>query len=284
MESRTVKAPAKINLTLDVQHKRADGFHEVEMVMTTVDLADRVELKKRKDSRITVRSDNGFLPVDKTNLAYQAASVLQQTYAPEMGVDIYIEKKIPVSAGLAGGSTDAAAVLRGLNDLWHLGLSTGTLADHGAVIGSDVPFCVYGKTAVARGRGEKLTFLPAPPPCWVVLAKPAAGVSTKSIYQRLQLETMKHPDTDGMIRSIERGDFSGICRRLENVMEEATFALEPEVEVIKRRLQQYGAEGVVMSGSGPTVFALSRSQSRAERLYNGLKGFMDNVHVVRMLG
>ncbi|SDO59466.1 4-(cytidine 5'-diphospho)-2-C-methyl-D-erythritol kinase [Alkalicoccus daliensis] len=284
MKSLTVKAPAKINLTLDVLNKRNDGYHEVEMIMTTVDLADRVHLTKLETRAIRVETNHGMLPTDASNLAWQAAKILQSRYAPEAGVSIFIDKVIPMSAGLAGGSTDAAAVLRGLNKMWELDLSIETLADIGAEIGSDVPFCVYGGTAVARGRGEKLTFLPAPPPCWVVLAKPRAGVSTKDIYARLQLETMKHPDTAGMIQAIEAKDFDGICARLENVMEKATFALAPEVKVIKNRLEQYGSEGTVMSGSGPTVFALSKNQSKAERLYNGLKGFMEEVHVVRLIG
>lgn len=284
MNSLIVKAPAKINLTLDVLHKRNDGYHEVEMIMTTVDLADRVHLKNMDTKTIRVASNNGFLPTDASNLAWQAAKILQSRYAPKAGVSIFIDKHIPMSAGLAGGSTDAAAVLRGLNKLWQLGLSIDTLAKLGEEIGSDVPFCVYGGTAVARGRGEKLTFLPAPPPCWVVLAKPTAGVSTKDIYARLQLNKMKRPDTEGMIKAIESEDFEGICSRLENVMEKATFSLSPEVKVIKERLVQYGSEGTVMSGSGPTVFALSKNESKAERLYNGLKGFMEQVHVVRLIG
>lgn len=284
MNSMIVKAPAKINLTLDVLHKRGDGYHEVEMIMTTVDLADRIHLTELASNKIKVESNNGFLPTDKSNLAWQAAHLLQTRYSSRAGVSIYIDKHIPMSAGLAGGSTDAAAVLRGLNDLWNLGLSMDTLADIGAEIGSDVPFCVYGGTAIARGRGEKLEFLPAPPPCWVVLAKPAEGVSTKDIYRKLSFDNMKHPDTSKMKAAIENKDYDTIAACLQNVMEPATFSLNGEVKMIKERLQQYGADGAVMSGSGPTVFALCKSESKAERLYNGLKGFMDEVHVVRMMG
>ncbi|NJP39018.1 4-(cytidine 5'-diphospho)-2-C-methyl-D-erythritol kinase [Alkalicoccus luteus] len=284
MNTLTVKAPAKINLTLDVLRRREDGYHEVEMVMTTVDLADRIELTSLSRPVIRIESNNGYLPLDDSNHAWQAARKLQERYAPSKGVRIYIDKHIPMSAGLAGGSSDAAAVLRGLNRLWELNCSMEELAEIGAEIGSDVPFCVYGGTALASGRGVELEFLPAPPSCWVVLAKPRAGVSTKDIYSRLRLDTMDHPDTAGMIRALEQQDFYGICSRLQNVMEPATFSLEPEVKVIKKRLQQYGADGVVMSGSGPTVFALAKSESRAYRLYNGLKGFMDHVYVVRMMG
>ncbi|WP_416148113.1 4-(cytidine 5'-diphospho)-2-C-methyl-D-erythritol kinase [Salipaludibacillus sp. HK11] len=281
---KVVKAPAKINLTLDVVGKRGDGYHEVEMIMTTVDLADRIQLSLIKEDQINIEVNIGHVPNDKHNLAYQAAKVLKDRYSITSGVSINIDKHIPVSAGLAGGSTDAAAVLRGLNEMWSLGLSLEELAEIGLTIGSDVPFCVHGGTAIAKGRGETLTFIPTPPPCWIVLAKPSLGVSTKDIYQRLDLNKMKHPDTQGMKEAIETGDFSGICKKLENVMETATFELAPEVKNIKQRLIQFGAEGTVMSGSGPTVFSLTSSETKAYRLYNGLKGFMDDVFVVRLLG
>ncbi|SES40722.1 4-(cytidine 5'-diphospho)-2-C-methyl-D-erythritol kinase [Salipaludibacillus aurantiacus] len=281
---KVVKAPAKINLTLDVLRKRDDGYHDVEMVMTTVDLADRIHLTLLAEDEIRVEVNKGHVPANKNNLAYQAARLLKDRYPVKGGVSIYIDKHIPVSAGLAGGSTDAAAVLRGLNDMWSLGLSLEELADIGLEIGSDVPFCVFGGTAVARGRGEDLTFISSPPPCWVVLAKPPAGVSTKDIYQRLNLDQMNHPDTEAMIQAIETKNFKEICNNLENVMEPATFELAPEVKKIKQRLIQFGAEGTVMSGSGPTVFSLAKTESKAYRLYNGLKGFMDGVFVVRLLG
>lgn len=281
---KVVKAPAKINLTLDVVGKRDDGYHDVEMIMTTVDLADRIQLTLIEEDQIRIEVNIGHVPSDKHNLAYQAAKVLKDRYSIKSGVSMYIHKNIPVSAGLAGGSTDAAAVLRGLNEMWSLGLSLEELAEIGLTIGSDIPFCVHGGTAIARGRGEKLSFLPSPPPCWVVLANPPLGVSTKDIYQRLNLQEMDHPDTIGMVQAIEEQDFQGICQRLENVMETATFQLAPEVKNIKQRLIQFGAEGTVMSGSGPTVFSLTSNETKAYRLYNGLKGFMDRVFVVRLLG
>jgi len=281
---KVIKAPAKINLTLDVVGKREDGYHDVEMIMTTVDLADRIQITLIEEDQIRVEVNIGHVPSDKHNLAYQAARVLKDRFQVKSGVSMYIHKNIPVSAGLAGGSTDAAAVLRGLNEMWALGLSLEELAEIGLTIGSDVPFCVHGGTALARGRGEKLIFLPSPPPCWVVLAKPPLGVSTKDIYQRLNLQLIDHPDTTGMIQAIEEQDFQGICQRLENVMESATFELAPEVKNIKQRLIQFGAEGTVMSGSGPTVFSLTSNETKAYRLYNGLKGFMDHVFVVRLLG
>jgi 4-diphosphocytidyl-2-C-methyl-D-erythritol kinase len=164
-----VKAPAKINLSLDVLHKRPDGYHEVEMIMTTIDLADRVELTLLDSDKINILSHNRFVPDDQRNLAFQAAQLLKERYHVNKGVTIMIEKNIPVAAGLAGGSSDAAATLRGLNKLWKLGLTLDELADIGSEIGSDVSFCVYGGTALAKGRGEKITELPPPPTCWVVV-------------------------------------------------------------------------------------------------------------------
>ncbi|RNA66051.1 4-(cytidine 5'-diphospho)-2-C-methyl-D-erythritol kinase [Alteribacter keqinensis] len=281
---RIVKAPAKINLTLDVLRKRNDGYHEVEMVMTTVDLADRIHLTVLSEGTMTIDVDKGFVPSNEQNLAYKAAKLLKTRFNVQEGVHIYIEKNIPVSAGLAGGSTDAAATLRGLNDLWNLGLSLDELAELGAEIGSDVPFCVYGGTAIARGRGEKLEHIPAPPPCWVVLVKPPMGVSTKDIYGKLKVDSLKHPDTASMVEAIKEKDFNRICKELGNAMEEATFSLNPEVLNLKKRVKGFGANGVLMSGSGPTIYALVQNQSRADRIYNGLKGFVDQVFVVRLLG
>nr|WP_096441146.1 4-(cytidine 5'-diphospho)-2-C-methyl-D-erythritol kinase [Alteribacter populi] len=281
---RIIKAPAKINLTLDVLHKRQDGYHEVEMIMTTVDLADRIHLTLKDDNKIFIEVDKGFVPSNDQNLAYQAAKLLKDRFKVQTGVHIFIEKNIPVSAGLAGGSTDAAATLRGLNDLWNLNLSLDALAELGAEIGSDVPFCVYGGTAIARGRGEKLEHLSSPPSCWVVLVKPPLGVSTKDIYEKLTLSEMKHPDTGKVVQAIFNRDFHTICNGLANVMEEVTFHLYPQVRHLKERIWSFGADGVLMSGSGPTVYALVQNQSRAERIYNGLKGFVDQVHVVRILG
>lgn len=281
---KIIKAPAKINLTLDVIRKREDGYHDVEMIMTTVDLADRIHLTSIEEDIIIVDATQGFIPTNENNLAYKAAKVLKEKLNIAKGVSIFINKQIPVSAGLAGGSTDAAAVLRGLNDLWKLNLTLDELAEIGLEIGSDVPFCVHGGTAIARGRGEKLEFISSPPPCWVVLVKPPFGVSTKDIYTRLNLQDIIHPDTAGMVSAIENDDFPGICSRLENVMEKVTFDLYPNVKKIKGKIEQYGADGVVMSGSGPTVFALTQNKSRADRLYNSLKGFMNQVYVVRLLG
>ncbi|WP_010309128.1 4-(cytidine 5'-diphospho)-2-C-methyl-D-erythritol kinase [Kurthia senegalensis] len=279
-----VKAPAKINLTLDVLHKRPDGYHEVEMIMTTVDLADRVGLELREDTDILIHSTNNFVPDDQRNLAYQAAKLLQERFHVTKGVAITIDKQIPVAAGLAGGSSDAAATFKGLNELWELGLTIDELAELGAEIGSDVSFCVYGGTAIARGRGEKIEHISAPPSSWVILAKPSIGVSTAAVYGGLKLEDAKHPNTARMVEAIETNDYDKMCGTLSNVLESVTLQLHPEVSSIKEQMQRFGADGVLMSGSGPTVFALVQTEARTTRIVNGLKGFCDEVYAVRLLG
>ncbi|HZG60914.1 MAG TPA: 4-(cytidine 5'-diphospho)-2-C-methyl-D-erythritol kinase [Anoxybacillus sp.] len=279
-----VKAPAKINLSLDVLHKRPDGYHEVKMVMTTIDLADRIELTPLPSDTIRIVSYNRFVPDDHRNLAYQAAKLLKERFNVRSGVAISITKTIPVAAGLAGGSSDAAATLRGLNKLWNLGLTLDELAELGAEIGSDVSFCVYGGTALATGRGEKIEHIPAPPPCWVILAKPTIGVSTAEVYRNLNLASIVHPDVDAMVKAIKEQDYDGICSLVGNVLEEVTLKMHPEVAQIKEQMKRFGADAVLMSGSGPTVFGLVRHDSRLHRIYNGLRGFCDQVFAVRLLG
>lgn len=279
-----VKAPAKINLTLDVLSKRSDGYHEVEMVMTTVDLADRVGLEPRKDNEISIRSTNNFVPDDQRNLAYQAAKLIKDTYGINEGVSITIDKQIPIAAGLAGGSSDAAATLKGLNELWNLQLTLDEIADLGAQIGSDVPYCVYGGTAIARGRGEKIEQIGTPANCWVVLAKPTIGVSTAAVYGGLNLERVTHPNTENMLAAIAESSYEKMCSNLGNVLESVTMELHPEVLSIKEQMSRFGADAVLMSGSGPTVFGLVSNEARTTRIVNGLRGFCDEVYAVRLLG
>lgn len=278
------KAPAKINLLLDVLRKREDGFHEVEMVMTMVDLADRLTMEEMPRDSIVISSQAGYIPLDEKNLAFQAAQLIKERYDVRKGVYIHLDKKIPVAAGLAGGSSDAAATLRGLNRLWGLGISTEELCTLGAELGSDVPFCVTGGTALATGRGEKLEPIQNPPQCWVVLAKPPINVSTADVYGRLRAAELKeHPSTAGMLDAIERGSFTDICDRLGNVLEKVTLGLYPEVLQVKESMERLGADGVLMSGSGPTVFGLVSKEAKVSRIYNGLRGFCKEVYVVRML-
>lgn len=278
------KAPAKINLSLDVLHKRQDGYHEVEMVMTMVDLADRLELRELPRDTIIISSQVGYIPVDEKNLAFQAARLIKEKYDVRKGVYIHLDKKIPVAAGLAGGSSDAAAALRGLNRLWDLGLSTSELMKLGEELGSDVPFCVRGGTALASGRGEKLQSLPSPPQGWVILAKPPINVSTADVYGRLQADRIEqHPSIPDMIKALRHGDFFGVCHSLGNVLEEVTMQLYPEVWRLKQCMQKLGVDGVLMSGSGPTVFGLVAKQAKALKIYNGLRGFCNEVYAVRLL-
>lgn len=278
-----VKAPAKINLTLDVLHKRPDNYHEIEMIMTTVDLADRIGLKAT-ESGIYIESADRFVPNDSRNLAYQAAQLLKDTYNIKSGVIISLDKQIPVAAGLAGGSSDAAATLKGLNQLWQLNLSLDELAELGAKIGSDVSFCVYGGTALAKGRGEIIQELPAPPNCWVILAKPTIGVSTAEVYGAFDAKKAEHPNTEEMIQALSAGDYNAMCANLGNALESVTLNLYPEVAQIKEQMKKFGADAVLMSGSGPTVFGLVQQEARIPRIYNGLRGFCAEVYAVRLIG
>ncbi|MFS1510853.1 4-(cytidine 5'-diphospho)-2-C-methyl-D-erythritol kinase [Chengkuizengella sp. SCS-71B] len=278
------KAPAKINLSLDVLRKREDGYHEVEMIMTMVDLADRLEMAELSRDTIIITSQAGYIPLDEKNLAFQAARLIKEKYDVKKGVYIHLDKKIPVSAGLAGGSSDAAATLRGLNRLWELNISTNDLKKVAEELGSDVPFCIEGGTAIARGRGEKLEKISSPPQCWVILAKPPINVSTPDVYRRLNVNKInKHPETEVLKKAIENKDFQHICRSLGNVLEEVTIPMYPQISQLKEVMLRLGAEGVLMSGSGPTVFGLVSKQSKVKKIYNGLRGFCNNVYVVRIL-
>lgn len=278
------KAPAKINLSLDVLRKRkTDEYHDVEMVMTTVDLADRLEFFSLEEDRIEIDMDNRYVPNDQRNLAYRAAKIFKDTFAVEKGVRIRIDKSIPVSAGLGGGSTDAAAVLRGLNRLWSLGLELSDLAPLAAKCGSDATFSLYGGTAIARGFGEIIEKLPSPPACWVVLAKPDIGVSTRVIFQHVDVEKLTHPNNDALMEALHEGDFGKICSHIGNALEDVTMSLYPEVKQIKRKMKQLGAPGVLMSGTGPTVYSLVQQERKAKKILNGMRGFCEEVYLVRLL-
>lgn len=278
------KAPAKLNISLDLLRKRSDGYHDVEMIMTTIDLFDRIELSPLKEDEIIVSMESKYVPNDERNLAYKAADLFKQTYQITQGVHIKIDKNIPVSAGLGGGSSDAAAVLRGLNRLWSLHIPLQELAQLGLEIGSDVPFCVMNTTSFVQGRGEQIERLPSPPPCWVVLAKPNIGVSTKTIFQHVNLQELSHPNTYTLIQSLHEQDFQKMCQHLDNVLEKVTLKLYPEVGRLKEKMLKNGASHVIMSGSGPTLYTFIKHESQAQRLYNGLRGFCHEVYKVRLLG
>jgi len=277
------KAPAKLNLGLDTLYKRADGYHEMEMVMTSVDLADRLTIEELPEDLIKIETNSSFLPVDKRNHVYQAVSLLKQMYQITAGVRIYIHKNIPVAAGLAGGSSDCAAALRGLNKLWQLGLSYEQLSHIGVQVGSDVPYCLQGGTAFVSGRGERVAALPSMPQCWVVLVKPRISVSTGTVFKDLAIDELNHPDIAGLKAAIITGDYLKMTQTVGNALEKVTIARHPIVQQIKDRMLKYGADAALMSGSGPTVFALCEKKTRAQRIYNGLKGFCEEVYIVRTL-
>ncbi len=268
-------ARAKINLALDVLFKRADGYHEVAMVMQTLALADRVTLAA--DDEISVVSTAADLDCGPSNLACRAAAVLRERCGVGRGVRVTLEKNIPLAAGLAGGSADAAAVLRGLNILWGLGLSLGDLEEIGAALGSDVPFCLRGGTVLATGRGEKLRTLPALPRAWVVLAKPPVSVSTAWVYGNYRGERVTaRPDVAGMSACLAAGDLSGVAGRLANVLETVTVPAHPEIAALKAAMMDRGAMASLMSGSGPTVFGLVDNLRQAEQIAAALRSSTDS--------
>ena len=257
MESIRLKARAKINLGLDVLRKREDGYHDVRMVMQTIGIYDRLIITKIPEEDIRIKSNLFFLPVNENNLIYKAAKLLKDSFGFAGGVEIDLNKFIPVSAGLAGGSTDAASTLFGLNRLFDLGLSTKDLMELGVSIGADVPYCVMRGTALAEGIGEKLTALPPLPRCWILIAKPPINVSTKLVYESLDMNGVdRHPDIDGLIDAIKRQDINGVCSLMGNVLENVTVPLYPVIESIKNDMMDNGAINAMMSGSGPTVFGI----------------------------
>ncbi len=265
MNELVKSAKAKINLTLDVLGKREDGYHDLKMIMAEIPLTDTVILKKQDG--ISVSTNLSFLPNNEKNIAFRAASLFFTKTKIPGGVDIRIEKRIPVCAGLAGGSTDAAAVLHGLNELYETNLSLKELQQMGNAIGKDIPFCLQGGVALAEGTGEQLSELPELPHGWLVLIKPRfINVSTKEVFTALQASKLElHPDTLGAVRALEQGDLYGLSRRLYNVLEEVTMKKYPLIDELKTVMLENGALGSVMSGSGPSVFGFFDSETAAER-------------------
>ncbi|MFC3899452.1 4-(cytidine 5'-diphospho)-2-C-methyl-D-erythritol kinase [Aliicoccus persicus] len=276
-------APAKINLTLDTLFKRDDGYHEVQMVMTEVDLNDRMTFTKRTDNKIVIETEHQFIPTDKRNLVYQAVLLMREAYGIKTGVNIFIEKNIPVSAGMAGGSTDAAATFRGINKIFDINAPLEDLAELSSKIGSDIPFCVYGGTALATGRGEKIERLPKPPHAWVVIAKPPLSVSTKVIYDHLKPGKNK-PKSSEMVEAIHNKSYSAMIAAMKNDLQEVTRRKYSKVNVLLNKMQSLGADKAMMSGSGPTVFGIVQKERQAKQLSNALRGFCSEVYVVRLRG
>ncbi len=260
-----LKAYGKINLGLDVVRRLENGYHEVRMIMQSVELADIVTMKRLSEDKIVIGTDKEGLPCDERNLAYKAAKLMKESYAVSDGVEIFLEKHIPMAAGMAGGSADCAAVLKGMNMLFGLGLSLKDLQKIGVRLGADVPYCLMGGCALSEGIGEVLTPLKEPPSCIVLLAKPDIDVSTKYVYENLKLDMLKrHPDIDGMMRDIEEGDLEGLCGKLENVLESVTGKEYPVIGEIERIMKEAGALAGIMSGSGPTVFGMFQEAKAAE--------------------
>lgn len=257
MDSIRLKARAKINLGLDVLGKRENGYHDVKMVMQTIGIYDRIIINKIKEDDIRIKSNLYFLPVNENNLMYKAAMILKERCGYSGGVEIDLNKFIPVSAGLAGGSTDAASTLFGINKLFNLSLSMQELMEIGVKIGADVPYCIMRGTALAEGIGEELTALPPLPRSWILIAKPPVNVSTKLVYESLDMNSdIEHPDIDGLIDAIKRQDMKGVCACMGNVLEGVTVPMYPVIDSIKKDMLSHGAVNAMMSGSGPTVFGI----------------------------
>ncbi len=266
MDEIKLKALAKINLGLDVVRRREDGYHEVRMVMQTIHLYDQLLIQKSETPGIQIHSNLSFLPVNENNLVYKAGKLLMDEFDIHTGVSVELNKRIPVAAGMAGGSTDAAAMLYGMNQLFGLKLKRKDLMERGVQIGADVPYCIMRGTALAEGIGEKLSSLPPMVKCPVLIAKPAVSVSTKFVYQNLKLnEQTPHPDIDALITDIRNSDLDNICADMGNVLETVTIPNYPVIAQIKEQMLKSGAKASMMSGSGPTVFGLFGDEETAQR-------------------
>lgn len=272
MERIQLKALGKINLGLDVLGKRENGYHDVRMIMQTVYLYDEVTLEKRQEPGITVSTNLIYLPTDKTNIAYRAAKILLDEFGERRGVAIHLKKHIPVAAGMAGGSADAAAVLFGMNRMFGWKLSEKELMERGVTLGADVPYCIMRGTALAEGIGEKLTRLPAMPKCHLLIAKPPISVSTKLVYEKLDaLAIVDHPDIDGIIEGLKDRDLIRVAGSMGNVLQNVTETEYPVITQIKEKMIKGGAINAMMSGSGPTVFGLFEDRQSAKRAAQKIK-------------
>lgn len=275
----SLKAYGKINLGLDVLRRREDGYHEVRMIMQTVGIFDRIDLAREEQPGIRIETNLFYLPTNENNLVYKAANLLMEEFSISEGVSIQLRKFIPVSAGMAGGSSDAAAVLFGINKMFRLGLTIRQLMERGVKIGADVPYCILRGTALSKGIGEILTPLPAAPQCQVLIAKPAINVSTRFVYTNLhadQLKPEQHPDIDSILEGIRHRDIRQVAANLGNVLETVTIKEHPVIQEIKDKMLGYGAAGSLMSGSGPTVFGLFTDPAAAEQAFEQFRSGSDS--------
>ena len=264
MDSIRLKARAKINLSLDVLGKREDGYHDVRMVMQTIGIYDRLIITKIPEDEIRIQSNLFYLPINENNLIYKAAKLLKDEFGFAGGVDVNLNKFIPVAAGMAGGSTDAASTLFGINKIYELGLSQNKLMELGVQIGADVPYCIMRGTALAEGIGEQLSRLKPVPHMWIVVAKPPINISTKLVYEQLDMnDILYHPNVDKMIQAINKESIEEIAANMGNVLERVTIPLYPIIDSIKNDMLSHGAINAMMSGSGPTVFGIFPNERTA---------------------
>ena len=276
MNSIALKAYAKINLGLDVLRRLENGYHEVKMVMQSVDIYDRVTLTALDETSvitdgISVSVDDISLPTDENNLVYKAAKLMKDYYGITRSVHIQLQKNIPIAAGMAGGSTDAAAVMKGMRILFRPEVTDAELMEIAVKIGADVPYCILGGTALSQGIGEILTPLSPMPHCHILVAKPDINVSTKFVYEHLDAQGVdKHPDIDAMVAAIQAGNLTGILPHMENVLETVTIPAHPIIQEIKQLMITYGADASLMSGSGPTVFGIFTDETKAKEAYTKL--------------
>ena len=282
MNSISLKSRAKINLSIDVIGKREDGYHIVEMIMQTIDLYDDIKLKELEEDNIIIKSECFYIPLNEDNIVYKAAKLIKEKMDIKKGIEIFIKKNIPVAAGMAGGSSNAAAVLVGLNELWELGLSKDELRDLGLKLGADVPFCIEGGTALAEGIGEKLTYIKGiNKDVNILVCKPDIFVSTKEVYQSLDIKNIeKRPDNKLLIEKKKNDDIVSVSNNMVNVLEEVTSKKYSDIKVIENIIAKNGAMGTMMSGSGPTVFGFFDNEEKAKRARVELLENYSQVYVV----
>lgn len=272
MKSVEKKAYAKINLSLDVVRRREDGYHDLEMIMQQIGICDIIRVEETEGSEIEISADGGNIPTDSDNIVYKISYTLKERFNIGKGVRIHIEKNIPVAAGLAGGSTDAAAVMMILNEIWNLDMDKDEMTDIAKNIGADIPFFFYGKTALAEGIGEKITPLSDFSGRKILLVNPGVPVNTGHVYKNLKLdENLKRPDNKELIEFIENGETQKLAENMANVLESVTIAEHPVIDEIKKEMMDCGALGSMMSGSGPTVFGIFDKDSTIETAYERMK-------------
>ena len=289
MNKIELKALGKINLGLDVLGRRENGYHDVRMVMQTLYLYDQITIVKKDTPGIELKTNLFYLPVNENNLAYKAAKLLMDEFDIKEGVSLYLDKHIPVAAGMAGGSSNAAAVLFGINRMFDLGLTQQELMDRGVTLGADVPYCIMRGTVLAEGIGEILTPLPALPKCYVLIAKPPISVSTKLVYEKLDShEIENHPDIDGILEGLELQDIKKVAECMGNVLEKVTVEEYPVIDQIKNVMKEEGALNAMMSGSGPTVFGIFENKHLARKAADKIRKmelakqvYVTNVHNAR---